>query len=196
MKLSRRDFLKLSGATAGGAVALSTLPTGVAAAKASDKQFDLHKKIGESTTICCYCGVGCGAIVAAEGEETLVNLEGDPDHPINEGALCPKGQAMAQIHQVNGAINPQRLTKPLYRAPNATEWEEKSWEWMYETIAQKIKDTRDNNFTATDSNGKTVNRCDAIGQLGGGELDIEECYLASKMARALGLVFVEHCARL
>jgi formate dehydrogenase major subunit len=161
----------------------------------SSSPIPLHKQIGETTTICCYCSVGCGAVAAVENGE-LVNIEGDPDHPINQGSLCPKGQAIAQIHQVDGKINKQRLTKPLYRAPGASDWEEKTWEEAIGMIAQKIKSTRDQYFITQDANGKTVNRCEAIAQLGGGELDNEECYLASKMARALGIVYVEHCARL
>jgi formate dehydrogenase major subunit len=123
-------------------------------------------------------------------------MEGDPDHPINQGTLCPKGQAIAQIHQVDGEINPRRITKPMHRAPGASSWQEITWEDAINKIAAKIKDTRDKYFITQDANGKTVNRCEAIAQLGGGELDIEECYLASKMARALGIVYVEHCARL
>jgi formate dehydrogenase major subunit len=192
MELSRRSFLKLSGASTAGFVLLKG---GNWKQQLSSSPIPLHKQIGETTTICCYCSVGCGAVVAVENGE-LVNIEGDPDHPINQGSLCPKGQAIAQIHQVDGKINKQRLTKPLYRAPGASDWEEKTWEEAIGMIAQKIKSTRDQYFITQDANGKTVNRCEAIAQLGGGELDNEECYLASKMARALGIVYVEHCARL
>jgi formate dehydrogenase major subunit len=192
MELSRRSFLKLSGASTAGFVLLKG---GNWKQQLSSSPIPLHKQIGETTTICCYCSVGCGAVVAVENGE-LVNIEGDPDHPINQGSLCPKGQAIAQIHQVDGKINKQRLTKPLYRAPGASGWEEKTWEEAIGMIAQKIKSTRDQYFITQDANGKTVNRCEAIAQLGGGELDNEECYLASKMARALGIVYVEHCARL
>jgi formate dehydrogenase major subunit len=196
VKLSRRDFLKLSGATAGGVAALSTFSGTAVAAEASDKQYRLHKRIGETSTICCYCGVGCGAIVAGDGGE-LLNLEGDPDHPINEGSLCSKGQAMAQIHQVDGAINPYRLTKPLYREARGTTWQELSWSEAIDMIARRIKAKRDATFITTDPDtGRIVNRTDAIGNLGGGELDNEECYLLVKMARALGIVFLEHCARI
>ena len=187
MELSRRDFLKLSGTCAVGAVALSFLPN--TAVLAAPTEFSLKRKVKETATICCYCSVGCGAIVTAY-EDGIIKIEGDPDHPINEGALCPKGQAMAQIHQLNGEINPYRLTRPLYRAPNATDWEEKTWDWMIETIASRVKDTRDENWNAS------AGRTDAIASLGGGELDNEECYLLSKMDRALGLVYLEHCARI
>lgn len=187
MEVNRRDFLKLSGAGAGAVLALSFFPD--ASALAAPREFPLKKKVKETTTICCYCSVGCGAIVATY-EDGVIRVEGDPDHPINEGALCPKGQAMAQIHQVEGKPNPCRLTTPLYRAPNASEWEEKTWDWMIETIARRVKDTRDQNWNAL------ANRTDAIASLGGGELDNEECYLLSKMNRALGIVYLENCARL
>ena len=192
MELTRRGFLKMSGASTAGFVLLKG---GNWKQQLSSSPIPLHKQIGETTTICCYCSVGCGAVAAVENGE-LVNIEGDPDHPISQGSLCPKGQAIAQIHQVDGKVNKQRLTKPLYRAPGASDWEEKTWEEAIGMIAQKIKSTRDQYFITQDANGKTVNRCEAIAQLGGGELDNEECYLASKMVRALGIVYVEHCARL
>jgi formate dehydrogenase major subunit len=199
VELSRRDFLKLSGAGAAGAaaaVALSTIPDESVLAK----HFPLDERVDETSTICCYCSVGCGALVIRwnhNGEEIL-KIEGDPDHPINKGSLCPKGQAMYQIHEVDGEINDQRVKKPLYRAPGGTEWEEKDWDWMLDTIARRVKDTRDapGNFVTVDGAGKTVNRHEKMGSFGGGELDNEECYLLVKMARALGVVYLEHCARL
>ena len=125
-------------------------------------------------------------------------IEGDPDHPINKGSLCPKGQAMYQIHEVDGEINDQRVTKPLYRAPGSDQWEEKDWDEILDMIARRVKDTRDatGNFVTVDGTGKTVNRHERMGSFGGGELDNEECYLLAKMSRALGVVYLEHCARL
>jgi len=187
MEISRRDFLKLSSAGVGGALVL-TLPISKTAL-ASSVRLPAITKGKETTTICCYCSVGCGAIVTAY-EDGLIKIEGDPDHPINEGSLCPKGQAMSQIHQVDGEVNPYRLTKPLYRAPNATDWEEKSWDWMIEAIAQRVHDTRNETWNVS------AGRTSAIASLGGGELDNEECYLLVKMDRALGIVYLEHCARL
>lgn len=194
MELNRRDFLKLSG---GGALVLALTPLTGATAAAAPREFPLKRRVKETTTICCYCSVGCGAIVVAY-EDGIIKVEGDPDHPINQGTLCPKGQAMAQIHQVEGKLNPYRLTKPLYRPPGATDWEEKSWDWMIDTIAARVKATRDGpgGFTAVDTDGKTVNRCERMASLGGGELDNEECYLLSKMDRALGVVYLDNCARL
>jgi len=188
VELSRREFLKASGVGVSGAFLLGVLDPNIALAGAP-REFPLKKKVKETTTICCYCGVGCGAIVTSY-EDGIIKIEGDPDHPINEGALCSKGLAMAQVHQVNGKLNPYRLTKPLYRAPNATDWEEKPWDWVIETIARRVKDTRDANWN--EKGGRT----EAIASLGGGELDNEECYLLSKMNRALGVVYLEHCARI
>ena len=194
MELTRRDFLKISGTGVVGAVAFSPLPS--LTPMAAPREFPLKKKVKETTTICCYCAVGCGAIVVAY-EDGIIKIEGDPDHPINAGTLCPKGLAMAQVSQVDGKPNEYRLTKPLYRAPGASDWEEKSWDWMVDIIADRVKTTRDasGGFTTID-NGKIVNRCDKIASLGGGELDNEECYLLSKMNRALGVVYLEHCARI
>jgi formate dehydrogenase major subunit len=195
MELSRRGFLKLSGASTAGFL----LFKGVGWKKVLGySPIPLHKRIGETTTICCYCGVGCGAIAAADGGK-VVDIEGDPDHPINEGTLCSKGQALSQFRTVSGEDNPRRLTTPLYRASGASDWEEVSWDWAIDTVADRIKTTRDNNWISTiDVGGTTysVNRTDAIAEFGGGELDNEECYLLVKMARALGLVYIEHCARI
>ncbi len=187
MELSRREFLKASGAGVGGIFILGALSPSALAGPA--RTLPLKKKVKETTTICCYCSVGCGAIVTSY-EDGIIKIEGDPDHPINEGTLCSKGLAMAQVRQVDGELNPFRLTKPLYRAPNATHWEEKSWDWIIDAIANRVKSTRDATFNT--AGGRT----DVIASLGGGELDNEECYLLSKMDRALGLVYMEHCARI
>lgn len=190
MRLSRREFLKLTGATAGGLM----LPSGISAV-ALAAGFPLHKAVGETPTICCFCGVGCGAIVAAENGQ-VVNLEGDPDHPINQGSLCSKGLAMAQLHTVDGEINPRRLQKVLHRTPGASEWEEVEWDWALDRIAELVKGTRDEHFIETDSEGRTVNRVDAIASLGGASLDNEECSILIKALRSMGLVYIEHQARI
>lgn len=194
MELSRREFLKASGAGIGGLALLGSLK-----GRASAKAIPLKKEpLGETYTICCYCAVGCGALATAKGDK-VINVEGNPDHPINEGTLCSKGQALAQFRTVDGKDNPNRLTKPLYRRAGGTSWEEVSWDWAIDEIAKRVKKTRDENWLSTiDVGGTTypVNRTDAIANFGGGELDNEECYLLVKMARALGLVYIEHCARI
>ena len=142
-----------------------------------------------TTTICPFCGVGCGQVVSTQNGK-IVNIEGDPGHPISEGTLCSKGAAAIQV--VN---NPRRLQKVLYRKPGGTAWEEKTWDWALPRIAARLKDTRDTSFrTAVD--GRVVNRTEAIACLGGSALDNEEAYLLVKLMRALGLVYVEHQARL
>ena len=191
MELSRRKFLMLGGAAGGGAL---LMPQGLPLGKLAQR-FPLHKAIGETPTICCFCGVGCGAIVAGDGER-VVNIEGDPEHPINQGSLCSKGMALAQLNTVDGEVNPHRLQNVKYRAPGSSAWEEKSWDWAMERIAQRVKDTRDEHFIATDSSGRAVNRLEAIASLGGAALDNEECYLYSKLTRALGVVYIEHQARI
>jgi formate dehydrogenase major subunit len=155
----------------------------------------LKKQIGEKISICAYCAGGCGILVAAEGDN-LSGIEGYADHPINRGALCSKAQSLYQLRTVNGKDNPRRLTKVLYRAPNSTAWEEKSWDWALEEIAKRTKKTRDENWLEKDKDGVPVNRTEAIAQLGGSAHDNEECYLISKMNRALGMVYTETQARI
>jgi len=198
VEITRRDFIKLSGVGAGGALLYKTLGKPTAFAASSPNSISLHKKIGETSTICCYCAVGCGALVATDAGK-VANIEGNPDHPINEGTLCSKGQALSQFRTVDGKDNSRRLTKPLYRRAGGTEWEEVDWDWTIDEIAKRVKKTRDDNWLQTvDVGGTTytVNRTDTIANFGGGELDNEECYLLVKMARALGLVYIEHCARI
>ena len=189
MELSRRDFLKASGAGIGGVFLLNLVNSDVVLAE-THKVSPLRKKIGEKTTICPYDGSGCGFIVATENGK-VTNIEGDPEHPINRGAACAKGASMRQL----SADNPRRLSKVLYRRPGGTDWEESDWETALTAIAQKIKATRDANWIAKDGDF-VVNRTEAIANLGGAALDNEECYVLSKMARALGVVYLEHQARI
>jgi len=142
-----------------------------------------------TTTVCPFCGVGCGQVVSTRAGK-VINIEGDPGHPISEGTLCSKGASAIQV--VN---NPRRLQKVLYRPPGGMAWEEKSWDWALERIAARVKETRDKTFQ-TSVDGRVVNRTEAIACLGGSALDNEEAYLLVKLMRALGLVYVEHQARL
>jgi anaerobic selenocysteine-containing dehydrogenase len=142
-----------------------------------------------TTTVCPFCGVGCGQVVSSRGGK-VIHIEGDPDHPISEGTLCSKGAAGIQV--VN---NSRRLQKVLYRKPNGAAWEEKSWDWALDRIAARVKETRDKSFK-TKVNENAVNRTEAIACLGGSALDNEEAYLLVKLMKALGLVYVEHQARL
>jgi formate dehydrogenase major subunit len=183
MQVTRRGFLK-GGLAAGAGLGL----LGRRAWGAEKPRLRIrHAK--ESTTICPYCGVGCGAIVSVR-DGRVINIEGDPDHPVNQGSLCSKGSAMYQI-----ANNERRLKNVLYRAPKSTRWEVKSWDWAINEIAKRIKKTRDATFKARE-NGNVVNRTEAIAGLGGAALDNEECYAYSKLARSLGMVYLEHQARI
>ncbi len=186
MPVTRRDFLKLSGFTTAGAIL-----GGSAFLTGCKSRPDKLRGTRESTTICPYCGVGCSLIVSTRNGR-VVNIEGDPDHPINKGSLCSKGSA---LHQV--AVNPinRRLTKVQYRRPGGTEWEEITWDRAITMIAERVKRVRDQSFV-TRANGVTVNRTPAIAGLGGAALDNEECYLWSKCARLLGITYLEHQARL
>lgn len=201
MDLSRRTFLKLSG----GSILLGSLGIDLSASRAYAQTLRI-KNAKETLTICPYCSVGCGIIVHTQ-DGKVINVEGDPDHPINEGSLCSKGQSLYQI--VN---NPLRITKPLYRAPGAREWKEVDWDWALDQIARRIKDTRDRTFKIT-SKSKVkekqpdgtevevekefvVNRCDGIAHVGSAALDNEECYILQKWLRSLGLVYIEHQARI
>ncbi len=194
MELSRREFLKFGGAGMG-ALVLFKGTDSISSPAVASGAFPLRKRVGEKTTICPYDASGCGFLVAAEGD-TVINIEGDPDHPINRGAACSKGASLAQLRTVDGKLNPRRLTQVLYRRPGGTEWEPKSWDWAIAQIARKIKATRDANWTTKDEQGYTVNRTEGIASVGGSALDNEECYLLVKMLRALGMVYIEHHARI
>jgi len=199
VEISRRDFLKLSGAGAGGALLYQVLgkPTTLATAASPTLNIPLHKKVGEIPTICPYDASGCGFLVAVDAaKENIEYIEGDADHPINRGAACAKGGSLAQLRTVDGKLNPRRLIKPKYRAPYASDWQEVEWDWAIDQIARRIKSTRDAHWTAIDEQGYVVNRTDAIASVGGAALDNEECYLLVKMLRTLGLVYIEHQARI
>ena len=191
MELSRRDFLKASGAGIGGVFLVGALSEDIVLASPV-KSIPLKKKRGEHSTICPYDGSGCGFIVDATADGKVVNIEGDPEHPVNRGAACAKGASLRQL----SADNPWRLSKVLYRAPGGTDWQEKDWGWTLDTIARRIKDTRDASFIEKDAQGNIVNRTEAIANLGGSALDNEECYLLAKLTRAIGVVYLEHHARI
>jgi anaerobic selenocysteine-containing dehydrogenase len=190
MGISRRQFLQ-GGALAGAALALSGTP-GEASADSPDLR---TKGTKVTTTVCPFCSVGCGLIVHTK-DGKVINAEGDPQHPINQGSLCPKGGALFQI-----ANNDKRLQKVMYRAPGSDKWEEKSWDWALDRIALRMKETRDKSFKKTELNKKdnkeyVVNRTDGMAFFGGAGLDNEECYLWTKFARAMGVGQLEHQARL
>ncbi len=201
MGVSRRDFMKISGSS----VLLGSLGISLDPEKAHAQELRI-KGVKETHTICPYCSVGCGINVHTK-DGKVVNTEGDPDHPINEGTLCSKGSSLISI--VN---NEKRVLKPLYRAPGGDAWKEVEWDWALDKIARNIKDTRDRTFKTTSKNKVkekqpdgtekeaekefTVNRTDGIAHVGSAALDNEECYLLQKMLRSWGIAAIEHQARI
>ncbi len=191
MKLKRRDFIKLTGATGVG-LALADMGFNVAKVEASSKQFKLDGA-REYTSVCTFCSCGCG-MICHERNGKMINLEGDPDHIINEGALCSKGAAMSAVPNSD-----QRVTKPLYRAPGSSQWEDITWDDAIEKIADKIVEIREKHWISEETVGDQtykVNRTDALSFMGGAQNNNEECYLFTKMSRLLGSPFIEHQARL
>jgi len=189
MKITRRTFLKISGATAAGTV-MGGLGFDLTPAEVYAQELRI-KGAKETTSICCFCSVGCGIIVYTDAQGKVINAEGDPDHPISEGALCAKGASSYQI-----AVNPNRLQKVLYRAPYSTVLKEVKWEWALEKIAANIKKSRDASFAEKNAAGQVVNRTNGIASVGSAALDNEECWLYQKFLRSLGLVYIEHQARI
>ncbi|MEE1420851.1 MAG: hypothetical protein UF218_04085 [Eggerthellaceae bacterium] len=199
MELSRRSFFKTLGAAAAAGMAFElTTPAPAMAVEYSPDWKLVNTE--EYTNICCYCAGGCGSLCSVRDGE-LINLEGDPDHPINQGGLCPKGQAMFQLRNIidpkSGEVikNPDRKTKPMVRRPGASDWEEISWEDAIKEIARKVKDTRDATFVETAEDGMTVNYTPAIASLGGSQQNSEEEYLILKLMRSLGVVAIDNQAR-
>jgi formate dehydrogenase major subunit len=202
---NRRDFLRQS---VGGGFALGGLlglGLDLRAAKEQTSRFKFANT-REVPSVCPYCAVGCGQLVSVKGGR-IVNIEGNPDSPVNRGTLCPKGAATYQL-----AVNEKRVQQVWYRAPGATEWDKtKSLEWAMERIARRVKDTRDRTFREKadrDLNGdplrdaegkpvtKRVNHTLAIASLGGATMDNEWNYVQTKLMRALGVVAVENQARI
>ena len=194
MNLSRRDFLKVSGITAA-TFAVTELGFDVSSVEASSAELKIAYAKA-TPTICPYCSCGCGILVYTDQAGQVIGTEGDPDHPINRGSLCSKGSAVMQINSDKpGQINKNRLTRPLYRAPGSDHFEAKSWDWVMNRIVEKVKETRDKSFVHK-SGDMIVNYTEAIASLGGAALDNEEGYLQQKMMRALGLLYIEHQARI
>lgn len=194
MDITRRGFLTLTGAVGSG-FALSNLGLNLIPTKAyADElsKMDRIKIAKQFTTICAYCSCGCGLVCSVDkATGKIFNIEGDADHPINEGALCAKGAGFFDLTEANK----HRLTKVLYRAPYATEWEEKDWDFAIPRIARLIKKTRDKDFITKNAKGELVNRCESIGHYGSSNVDNEECWLMTIKSRALGMVYIDHQAR-
>ena len=190
--LTRRQLLKL-GAAGAGATALTPLANPLGFDLRLAKKREMAFRIAgakEVRSLCPYCAVGCSLVAYTDEAGKLLQIEGDPDSPVNEGRLCPKGATAMQL-----ATSARRVEKPLYRAPGSAKWEEKSWDFMLDKLAQNIKASRDNTFVAQDANGNIVNRTEGVAFAGGAAFSSEEGYFAAKMVRTLGLVHVEQQAR-
>jgi formate dehydrogenase major subunit len=189
--ITRRGFLGLSAAGAGvlGGSALGFDTSQAAGVKQTLRIEGATVK----RSVCPYCAVGCSMLAYTKktGDKTeLLQIEGDPDSPVNEGTLCPKGATSLQL-----AVSRRRVPGPLYRAPGTSEWKNVSWEFTLDKLAQNIKASRDRTFVTQDANGNVVNRCEGIAFAGGAAFSSEEGYLATKLMRGLGVVHLEQQAR-
>ncbi len=194
MQLSRRQFMKVTGSTLAGS-SLALMGFSPATALAEVRQFKLA-----STTVtrqtCTYCSVGCGILMYSLGtggknaKSSVIHVEGDPDHPVNRGTLCPKGAGL--LDYIN---SPNRLLYPEYRAPGSNEWQRLSWDEALDRIAKLLKADRDANFQATTPEGLKVNRWLTTGMLAASASSNEAGYITHKVARSWGLLAFDNQAR-
>jgi formate dehydrogenase major subunit len=200
-KLTRRAFLKGTAGVAGTAVAAELVALGVDPRPVAAKAREVSVKKGkEVASVCPYCAVGCGQIVTVDpAAGKILDIQGNPDSPINEGTLCPKGAATYQL-----VVNPHRWTKVKYRAPGSEKWEEKPLPWAMDRIAKLVKETRDAAFNEDEevpdgkrgTARKRVMNTYAVASLGGATMDNEWNYIHQKLMHSLGVVFVENQARI
>jgi len=191
MEISRRDVLRLSVAGGAGTALGGLIASGVNLAPVVAEAQQLRIKDAKVTpSVCPFCSVGCATLVhTIDGQ--IVNIEGDPRSPHNEGTLCPKGAATFQLH-----INPNRPIQVLHRAAGATDWEVWDLNRAMDRVAELVKKTRDDTFVERLSNGKLVNATTAIFALGGATLDIEWNHIHQKLMRGLGIIAIENQARI
>ena len=194
MQQSRRDFLTIS--TLGG-TAVSMLGFDLAPAYAAVRELKIARTT-ETRSTCPYCSVSCGVIIHTLGDKSrnvkpvVVHVEGDADHPINQGTLCPKGVTLKQ-----NIVNDRRLTTVKYRAPGSAAWEDKSWDWAIDRIARLVKQTRDEKFIGRDASGRDLNALTAMGVIGGCTDTNEINYLLVKAFRAgMGVIPIEQQSRI
>jgi formate dehydrogenase major subunit len=194
MELSRRQFMKVTGSTLAGS-SLALMGFSPATALAEVRQYKLAATTVTRQT-CTYCSVGCGILMYSLGDgaknakPSVIHVEGDPDHPVNRGTLCPKGASLLDI--VN---SPSRLLYPEYRAPGSNEWKRMSWPEALDRIAKLLKADRDANFVETTADGKKVNRWLTTGMLAASAASNEAGYITHKVARSWGLLAFDNQAR-
>jgi formate dehydrogenase major subunit len=191
MEVSRRDFLRFSVAAGTGTALSGLVGSGVNLSPTVARAQELRIKGAKTTpSLCPYCSVGCATLVnTIDGK--IVNIEGDPRSPHNEGTLCPKGAAIFQLH-----VNPNRPTQVLHRAAGAADWEVWDMDRAMTRITELLKKTRDDTFIEKLPNGKVVNMTPAIFALGGATLEIEFNHICQKLMRGLGVVAIENQARI
>jgi len=194
MKVSRRQFFKICASGLGGS-SLAMLGFSTETALAEVRTFKLARTT-ETRNTCPYCAVGCGIIMYGLGDKAknakaeIIHIEGDPDHPVNRGTLCPKGAGLLDfIHSQS------RLKYPEVREPGAKEWKRISWEEALTRIAKHMKTDRDKNFIAKNADGQTVNRWLSTGFLAASASSNETGYLTHKIVRNLGIVAFDNQAR-
>lgn len=185
--MNRRNFLKITGLSAIG-LGLAKLGLNLEEAWAYVKELKIQGA-KEVITICPFCAVCC-QVIAYVRDGKLVATGGDPDFPVNQGALCAKGASLHSMY-----TNEHRLTKPLYRAPYSDKWEEKDWDWTLKQIARRIKTARDKDFIRQNEKGQTVNRVESFFMMGTSHASNEECALMHQGLRSLGVVYMDHQAR-
>ena len=187
MKSTRRNFLKGFGA------GIACLTLGELGFDLSEAQAYVSKlKIEgakEVVSVCPFCSVCC-QVIAHVKDGKLLSTEGDPDFPVNEGSLCAKGASLFSMYSSS-----HRLEKPLYRAPYSDKWVEKDWEWTLNQIARRVKDARDKDLILKNAKGQTVNRLESIFMMGTSHASNEECAVIHQFARGLGVVHMDHQAR-
>jgi formate dehydrogenase major subunit len=194
LTVSRRQLFRYTGATLAGS-SLTALGFSPRPALAEVRAFKLARTT-ETRNTCPYCSVSCGIIMYGLGDKaknaksSIIHIEGDPDHPINRGTLCPKGAALLDFVKA-----PTRLLYPEYRAPGSAEWKRISWDWAMARIAKLAKEDRDKNFIARNQDGVTVNRWVSTGFLAASATTNETAFLTYKIARSLGIVAFDNQAR-
>jgi formate dehydrogenase major subunit len=193
-QVTRREFLQVTGATLAGS-SLALLGFTPQAALAEARQYKLARAT-ETRNTCPYCSVACGVLMYSLGDRaknakgSIFHIEGDADHPVNRGTLCPKGASLVDfIH------SPSRLQYPEYRAPKSTEWQRISWEEALDKVARLLKKDRDANFVTKSPEGQTVNRWLTTGMLAASASSNETAYITHKVMRSLGLLAFDNQAR-
>ena len=194
MQVTRRQFFKLCGASLGGS-SIALMGFSPAQALADVRTFKLERTT-ETRNTCPYCSVSCGLIMYGLGDKaknaksSIIHIEGDPDHPVNRGTLCPKGAGLLDfVH------SDSRLQYPEYRAPGAKSWQRISWDEAFSRIARLVKEDRDKNFIAKNADGATVNRWITTGFLAASASSNESGYLTHKVVRSLGILAFDNQAR-